>query len=429
MHLKYGPVVRIAPDELSFADPTAFKEIYGHQVGKSAGRLEFTKDPHFYQVVKIQPPSILSAEKDLHSLLRRSLAPGFSDRSLRQQEGIISGHIDKLMQRLREKSSSGQPLDMADWFSWVTLDIIGDLALGEPLGCVETGTKEGTWGRYVFVSPFANALLVGFRYLNVGFLAIPVLVWVVVNITKKAKMLQNALGRRLNSEERPDLVEGLMQKQRAGGIDAGVVETTSATVLVAGTETTATLLSGMTYLLLMNPDALERVTWEVRTSFKSEEEIDLISTQRLEYMLACLSEALRIYPPVSPGLPRIVPKGGAQICGEMVPEGTILSVGHYAVYHHPDYWTAPSEFHPERFLGDSKFANDKLEALQPFSIGPRDCIGRNLAYAEMRLILARILFSFDMRIAPESVGWLDGQKAYTFWEKPDLNVYLSLRCK
>jgi cytochrome P450 len=48
----------------------------------------------------------------------------------------------------------------------------------------------------------------------------------------------------------------------------------------------------------------------------------------------------------------------------------------YATYHSPDNFTRPFEFHPERFLGDPRFASDKLDALQPFSIGPQDCIGR-----------------------------------------------------
>lgn len=88
-------------------------------------------------------------------------------------------------------------------------------------------------------------------------------------------------------------------------------------------------------------------------------------------------------------------------------------------------FTYPNGYHPERFLGDPKFAGDKLDVLQPFSVGPDDCIGRNLAYAEMRLILARILFVFDLRIADDSKNWLRGQKIYQLWQKPPLNVHLT----
>lgn len=87
----------------------------------------------------------------------------------------------------------------------------------------------------------------------------------------------------------------------------------------------------------------------------------------------------------------------------------------------------PDEFHPERFLGDSRFASDDLSSFEPFSYGHADCLGRNLAYAEMRFILASILLNFDLRLAEDSTSrsWPKGQKAYIIWRKPELNVYLS----
>jgi cytochrome P450 len=95
---------------------------------------------------------------------------------------------------------------------------------------------------------------------------------------------------------------------------------TAILVTIAGSETTATLLAGVTYLLLENPECLAKVTDEVRSAFRSEEEITLLTVQRLSYMLDCLSEAVRMYPPVPAGLPRITPKGGATIDGVFVPE-------------------------------------------------------------------------------------------------------------
>lgn len=92
-------------------------------------------------------------------------------------------------------------------------------------------------------------------------------------------------------------------------------------LIVAGSETTATLLAGATYMLLRDPEAMKKLTEEVRSTFKSEEEITLSSVGNLEYMLACLNEAMRLYPPVPIGMPRVVPKGGAKVAGTFVPEG------------------------------------------------------------------------------------------------------------
>lgn len=91
-------------------------------------------------------------------------------------------------------------------------------------------------------------------------------------------------------------------------------------LIIGGSETTATLLSGVTYLLLKNPKAYKMLTHEVRTIFQSEEEINLISVNKLPYMLACLDEALRMYPPIANGLPRVCPMGGTNILGEYIPE-------------------------------------------------------------------------------------------------------------
>jgi len=92
-------------------------------------------------------------------------------------------------------------------------------------------------------------------------------------------------------------------------------------LVIAGSETTATLLTGATYFLLSNPRTLEKLKAEVRSSFKSDNEITLTSVGNLTYMLACLNESLRRYPPVAVGLPRTVPKGGANVAGTFIPEG------------------------------------------------------------------------------------------------------------
>lgn len=89
----------------------------------------------------------------------------------------------------------------------------------------------------------------------------------------------------------------------------------------------------------------------------------------------------------------------------------------------------PLAYHPERFLSDrpAVFDQDRREAMQPFSTGPRNCVGKNLAIAEMRQILARILFSFDLELVHHYVDWIhaDHQKSYFLWDKPPMEVYLT----
>lgn len=81
------------------------------------------------------------------------------------------------------------------------------------------------------------------------------------------------------------------------------------------------MLSGCTFLLLTNPDKLAKLTEEVRSAFQSEDEISIQSASQLPYLMACLEESLRRYPPVPIGLPRVVPRGGKTFLGQYVPEG------------------------------------------------------------------------------------------------------------
>lgn len=155
--------------------------------------------------------------------------------------------------------------------------------------------------------------------------------------------------------------------------------TSNAVVLIAaGSETTATLLAGVTYLLLSNPEKMAKLKIEVRNAFNSAEEITIASASRLPYMLACLNEALRMYPPVTGSLVRQIAPGGATIAGHVLPGGTLVECQQWSMNHSSDHWHEPWAFRPERFL-DAKaelMKADAAEALQPFSIGPRNCIGR-----------------------------------------------------
>lgn len=86
---------------------------------------------------------------------------------------------------------------------------------------------------------------------------------------------------------------------------------------------------------------------------------------------------------------------------------------------------SPDKFIPERWLENTRsnrsspFYNDNRDVLQPFSVGPRNCIGRELAYSELRVILGRILWNFDLELHKKSAKW-DLQRSYLLWEKPPL---------
>lgn len=204
--------------------------------------------------------------------------------------------------------------------------------------------------------------------------------------------------------------------------------------MIAGTETTATALSGLVFYLLKNPAKLAKLQAEIRTSFSGPADFTFEKLQAPPYLQACLEEGLRIYPPVPTGLPRLTPKGGLTIDGVHVPGGVSVSVSQYSANRSGQNFALPDEFHPERWIDggggggrDARFVDDNRAALQPFSLGARNCIGRNLAYHEARLLLVSVLYDFDLELDPRSEDWHRGQAVYSLWEKVPLWVKLRQR--
>jgi hypothetical protein len=94
----------------------------------------------------------------------------------------------------------------------------------------------------------------------------------------------------------------------------------ASTLVVAGSETTATTVTAALYFLLTNAHVYRRLVIEVRSAFQSKDEITITTVNKLEYMLACLNETMRILPAVPGGLPRVVPHGGRVLNKEFVPQ-------------------------------------------------------------------------------------------------------------
>jgi cytochrome P450 len=215
--------------------------------------------------------------------------------------------------------------------------------------------------------------------------------------THIALVKSKALNRLYMKRDRVDFMSKMADPKN--GISEREFIASADTVILGGTETTATLLSGMTYYLLKNPKTLEKLTKEIRDKYDSEDQIDGTNVNSLEYMLACSQEAFRLYPPVPGALPRrtIVPD---TLAGKYVPpevstrtrfppkrynytirphtnlHQTTVAIYQWAINRLDSNFRRAEDFIPERWLGDARFKNDNRSAVQPFSAGPRNCIGR-----------------------------------------------------
>jgi cytochrome P450 len=320
MHAKYGEFIRVGPDELSYNGSEAFREIHGH---KKAGQATLMKDPALYTNPLAPVPSIINANDASHSRMRRIFSHAFSDRALKLQEPLFLVHINKLIQSLRStiRSNPSHVFNMVNMYNFTTFDVMGDLTFGETLQLLDNDTYH-PWLFNIFKTVKYAAVGIAVNYYPVMFKGLTAILPALMgNAFRKNEAFTNSrVDRRLQKQDaRPDIWGLILARDEETGLSRDEMYSNAAIFMIAGTETTATLMSGLTYYLCTNPDKMKRLTDEIREEFADDSEITIERLQSLKYLNACVEEGLRMYPPVPNGLPRRTPPGGATINDEDLP--------------------------------------------------------------------------------------------------------------
>ncbi|KAF2008152.1 cytochrome P450 [Amniculicola lignicola CBS 123094] len=421
-HDKYGPVVRIAPNELSYTDGRAWKDIYLNRADLPV----FPRNPA--SVKKTDSPSdpqnIMGPDEDAHARLRRAFAHSFSDKSLRDQAPTVEGYVDAFIKQINPGAKKTSRIELVTWLNYVSFDISGDLSFGESFDCIKNAQAHPwveiskDFGKGLALVASINQYPPLDKYL--GYILPKNIVQ--RRLDHRAMSAAKARKRLEMDTDRPDFVTPTKKyNDQKDALSLAEWELNMSTLVFAGSETTWSALSGIMRELLQNRGVLHRLTREIRSAFGEEDEITIASAGKLAYLNAVIGEGLRLAPPVVIGLPRVVPEMGATVCGQWVPGGTYVAVHQFAANRQASNFHLPNSFIPERFL--EKDDRDDMSILQPFNIGRHSCIGMKLAYAEMRLILARLLYAFDVVLDDPTDVWDWGeQDTFMFWDKRPLWV-------
>lgn len=324
LHDQYGEVVRITPNTLSFISPASWNDIYGH---RSGGKKPNRKDSRVAQARDTNGVSSLFSEPDdaEHGRMRRIFSHAFSDKALGEQQVIFSRYTTQLIDNIRRglESNPDQEFDAVKLYNFTTFDIMGDLTFGEPLGLLKNSAYSA-WVASIFQGLKAVAVLQilwDHPALYKLFLACAPASFREANETHFRHSAER-VDRRLKvlQRDQPDIWNLVINQPEGRRLTPAQMHANADVFMLAGTETTATLLSGLTYYLLQNPDKMGKLVGEIRGCFKTEDELTIEALQRLKYMAACLNEGFRCYPPVpQSGPPRLTPAGGNIICGQWVP--------------------------------------------------------------------------------------------------------------
>lgn len=431
-HSRYGSVVRIAPNELSYADPKAWEDIYS---GRSGNRL-FLRNPTWFKKDDAnEPQSIMSYFEEDHARFRRVYANSFSDKSLRQQAPVIERYASLFVEQLR--SLPCKDVNLTLWFNYFAFDVAGDLSFGESFDCLEK-KKAHLWVEIAQDFGKGLALMASLNfYWPLNILLRRFMPKRIVQRGKHHREMsaRKAQSRLLRDTDRPDFVTPAKKfSDPRSLISPKEWEINMAVIVFAASETTSSALTAILRELLQHKQVLRKATREVRRAFLAEDEITISSTsdpQKLRNLNAVIREGLRLNPPVVIGIPRIVPEGGSDVCGKWVPGGvgrviflpsrpltslqTYVTYNQYPANRQHYNFQHPDQFIPDRFLHPRP--QDKMESLRPFSAGRHNCIGMNLANAEMRLVLTRLLWAFDLRLTDPADQWDWGkaQNTYVLW--------------
>lgn len=398
LHKQYGDVVRIGPNELSFCSPTVIQPVLTWPKGPGMKGRSMHQNP--LPLISLQDP----AE---HARRRKPWNRAFNSAALKEYQPTVAKRVAQLVETLQAQEGE---TDLAEWISYFTYDFMGDMAFGGGTEMLREGDKDGLW------KLLKRGMSTAMYFEHVPWLSyyvarVPALTRDLTHL--RALAFKRTITRYQSGSSAKDLFYYLSNEDRAEEEcpPQRTVISDAVLVIVAGADTTATTLSNVFYHLMCNPNSYKRLQEEVDKFYPQGE--DALNTQHhvnMPYLEAVMNEAMRLHPAVVSGSMRTPPRGsGGRLVGKhFVPEGTQTRLHPYTMHHDARNFSHPDVFWPDRWLiaGGHLPSSEKIahnpDAFMPFSVGPNNCVGKNLALLEMRMLICYVMQRLEMRFVD---GW------------------------
>lgn len=448
LHRKYGPLVRLGPNYVSFDDPATVKVVYGITS-------KFPKSNWYNSFMLPGKDSYtLFGDQNMrrHSETRRGLQNVYSMSSLVSYEAYVDQCADLFAARLADVAASRQPVaDMAHWFQAYAFDVIACITFSGRIGFLDAGEDiMGMIGQLKELMVYASVVGM-FPLAHEWLFDVSARLGLFGSRARKTQVgfLQRRLATRGQERKLRDAEANVREK--AGGAPRDFVDRlwdkhdedpekvskyhvfiTALSNLTAGSDTTASTLGGLLYFLLANPRVLAKLKEEIAdftAAGQLSERPKFKEAQQMPYLEVVLKESLRLHSAVGLPLWRVVPEGGVEIAGQFIPAGTNVGVNSWVAHRNKQVWGDDAEvFRPERWLEAQAEADagrrERLQRMEayylPFGLGSRTCIGRHISTLEIVKLVPRLLRDFDFELDTSSAGMTCD--SYWFVLPKDLSV-------
>lgn len=322
LHTQYGPVVRIAPDELSYIHPDAWKDIYGNR--------DITRNRVWAGQEEAQHPiSIMSVNESTHLRNRRALAGAFTDHAIAEHAHILETLVDLMIRKLKDAAdiNHGRTVfNLVDWLDFLTFDISGELSFGESFDSIKN-SRAHPWVEISQNFGKGIALMASINFFRPTDKILKFLMpkKIMEKMKYHREITHEKLEQRLLMKHKSmaqDYVGSIMAYNEEKGemiIPKEEIEANMAVLIFAGSETSSTAMAAILNQLLQKPAVLAKAQQEVRLKFANEGDIRIDNVTHLDYLDAVIREGIRLGPPAAIGVPRITPMKGASILGKHVP--------------------------------------------------------------------------------------------------------------
>ncbi|KAJ9603325.1 hypothetical protein H2200_012103 [Cladophialophora chaetospira] len=433
VHEKYGDVVRIGPNELSFADPQAIFDIYGTKGSDQKSQMyDVTSIPTQGRRTKVL---LSTTDSEWHDQQRRLIAPAFNLTNILKYEPWVTDSVRVFLQEMsnRYAGKAGKEgiVDLHRWFAFFTADVISNLTYGQRTGFMESGTDISNIHagvRLVFIPwlylsrmpildtlTFKNPILMFLQRKGLvpGFSS-PLQPIIAKHFSERKAVWQASNQKGSQAGEHETLVDRFLIAERDNPEKFDMApENHARTMIVAGSETTAITLTATLYFLIKHPECYKKLQAEIDAvpsenlvSTPDGEVFSWTTAQSLPYLDACIRESMRCHVVQRMPHQRVVPPGGLTICGVFVPGGTDVGIYAPVLHRRKEVFGADVEvYRPERWLEDEEKTKRMKQAMFTFSFGKYNCLGKNISRMEMYKFIPTILRRFKFTLDDPKATW------------------------